>query len=209
MRDDPRPGWRDLKDFAWSAFQSLRSKLIGPAPLPTGLWQKIRAMAATGHQPINILFLCQGNICRSPYAELKLRQLLAGRHADCEVQSAGMLPRNRRPSPGVAVQAAGKHGVNLTAHRSRHACEQTIRSASVIVLFDRINWSSLNARYPSSMDKAYFLGELDNMNEKATEVLDPEGQSEEAFDATYRQIDRCLEKLVAALPSPTPREAFQ
>lgn len=209
VRDDPQPGWRDFKDFTSSAFQSLRSKLVGPAPLPTGLRKKIRAMAMAGNQPVNILFLCQGNICRSPYAELKLRQLLAGRHADCEVQSAGMLPRNRRPSPGVAVQAAGKHGVNLTLHRSRHACEQTIRAASVIVLFDRINWSSLNARYPSSLDKAYFLGEFANLDEKVIEVLDPEGQSEAAFDATYRQIDQCLERLVAALPLPAPREAFQ
>ncbi len=65
-----------------------------------------------------ILFLCLGNICRSPYAAAVLRRELSGRPDAPAVESAGLLAPGR-PSPPEARRVAARRGVDLAAHRSR------------------------------------------------------------------------------------------
>lgn len=65
-----------------------------------------------------VLFLCLGNICRSPYAAAVLRRELSGRPGAPAVESAGLLAPGRR-SPPEARRVAARRGVDLAAHRSR------------------------------------------------------------------------------------------
>ncbi|MFW6193280.1 MAG: hypothetical protein ACOC83_07315, partial [Gemmatimonadota bacterium] len=66
-----------------------------------------------------VLFVCQGNICRSPYAAgAFLRALPDGWRTRVAVSSAGFVGPGRG-SPTTALRVASRRGVDLTAHRSR------------------------------------------------------------------------------------------
>jgi len=65
-----------------------------------------------------LLFVCTGNICRSPMAEAFARARLAGRPYDVSVASAGLLQEGLVP-PGDAVSAMAGRGLDVGAHRSR------------------------------------------------------------------------------------------
>ena len=66
--------------------------------------------------PSIMLFVCQGNICRSPFAEALLRARLGDRAI--AIGSAGMMPQPGRPTPIFGLEAAAAHGIDLSAHRS-------------------------------------------------------------------------------------------
>ena len=71
---------------------------------------------------IGILFVCTGNTCRSPMAAGVMRSLVhrAGLEAAFEVDSAGTAVRLAgQPASPFAVEAAGRRGHDIAAHRSR------------------------------------------------------------------------------------------
>ena len=197
VKDDREPGMVELRNTGAELASTFRSKVFGRKKLRrSGLAAAISTVVQAGRFPINILVICDGNICRSPYAEIKLQQLLAGSGERFVVRSAGMLPRNRRPSPQVAIDAAARRGVAMTAHRSQYAFASLIEAASLVLIFDMVNYNSLLTRYPAQMEKVFFVGELANITGACDEISDPIGRSAAGFDKTYTAIDACLLKLV-------------
>jgi protein-tyrosine-phosphatase/predicted ATP-grasp superfamily ATP-dependent carboligase len=192
--DDTLPGVIEIKQACSSLGHTLRKKIFGPPkPFRSGLREKIVSDLKSGDAHIRILFVCEGNICRSPYAELKLWQLVQ-KHADkFDIASAGMLPRNRRASPQVAIEAAARRGVEMTSHLSEHAFDEKMKNATQVLIFDLVNYKSVMARYPLYAKKIFFIGELAGHGEKVIEITDPFGKATTTFDATYQQIDVCLQ----------------
>ena len=192
--DDHAPAIAELRQFAGDRLASLRTSLLGATPISLSAERKrFQASVRSQGGRLNILFLCQGNICRSPYAELKLRQLMPA-DALAEVSSAGLLPRNARASPTTAQAAALQRGVDLSTHRSRHAHAEVVDAATHILIFDDVNLRSFIARCPELRERVFFLSSL-NPNESNHEILDPDGCSASVFEKTYSRIDRCLECL--------------
>ncbi|KQP39788.1 hypothetical protein ASF44_08665 [Pseudorhodoferax sp. Leaf274] len=182
VRDDTAPAWRELRDFLRDRLDGLRSRLLGPRP---------SSIAITPGRVRRVLFVCQGNICRSPYAEHRLHALL-GPDSGIHVQSAGMLPRNRRPSPPQAISAAASRGLDLLPHRSQVATDAMVEGADLILVFDRINVDSLHKRHPDAMAKTRLL-------DGSAEIADPDGKDISVFTTTYQHIDTCMQTLVAEL----------
>jgi protein-tyrosine-phosphatase/predicted ATP-grasp superfamily ATP-dependent carboligase len=197
--DDMRPGMAELRELVGGRLRALRGKKPPRAGLPARLAQ----LTAGPQQNIDVLFVCQGNINRSSYAELKSKQVLG--NGRFRFASAGMLPRNRRGSPDVAIAAAARHGVDMSAHRSRHAVADLLETATIIIAFDQINLHSIRTRYPALRERVFLLGELD-ANAGPVDILDPEGRTEATFLSTYQRIDACLAKFAEAASPPQPAQ---
>lgn len=203
VRDDPRPGLREIGDALHGRLRRLLPGLharraAGPA-LIAYLAQLMRVRTnGPVRRPIEIMFVCQGNINRSSYAELKSKQVFT--HGPFHFSSSGMLPRNQRGSSAVAIGAAARHGINMRMHRSRHADAAVLAAADVVIVFDHINLKSIAARYPLLDKHVFLLGEV--CSDADPHILDPEDKNEEFFLATYRRIDECLNKLAQALSLP-------
>lgn len=204
--DDPKPGLRELRELVTGRLAA-RRKRGSTQPVVARLEKRLAELLATaGTRPVEVLFVCQGNINRSSYAELKSTQLFGA--ANLHFASAGMLPRNQRPSPAVAIAAAARHGVSMEAHRSRHATAELLEAADLVIAFDQINLDSIAARYPHLADRIHLLGEADASGAPDVQILDPEGKDETTFLTTYRRIDACLAALaptVSAAPEPLQR----
>ena len=192
--DDRAPArleWRQFFQMRWQTF----NPDVGLPPLPKRdtlqlAWQR----AEVPH----LLFLCQGNICRSPYAEHKARQLLGAALLPVTVSSAGMIPKNGRASPEEAVEAAQAVGIDLHTHTSRHAQPSVVDQATWIVVFDNINRRALLARYPHLAERIVMLGQY--AAHPLQEIADPDGQDVPVFRDTYRDIDECVNRLLSTLP---------
>jgi protein-tyrosine-phosphatase len=103
----------------------------------------------------------------------------------------------------VAIAAAARHGVDMSAHRSRHAAAALLEAADVVIAFDHINLDSIAARYPNLRHRIFLLGEA--CSPADPQILDPEGKDETTFLSTYRRIDTCLAALAQAVPASAAR----
>ncbi len=106
---------------------------------------------------IKILFICHGNICRSPMGEYILKDLVkkAGREGDFEIASAAV-SREEIGSPVYppARRELAKHGIPCSGHAARQVTERDFRHFDRIYYMDRSNARYLDRllpRYPQKI----------------------------------------------------------
>jgi len=152
-----------------------------------------RALARVG-PPQRVLFVCHGNICRSPYAAAVARRLLPPAVA---VESAGLIGPDR-PSPPEAVAVAAERGIDLGPHRSQLIDFEHVREVDLVVVMDtRQRHRLLRARH-ELRGRVVLLGDLDPEPVATRAVPDPVEQPAEVFRACYDRIDRCIGALAAS-----------
>jgi protein-tyrosine phosphatase len=166
----------------------------------------VRALGE-GRLPGSTLFVCYGNICRSPYAEHVFRRSLPEELRDrCTVASAGLYGKDRR-SPELAIEVAGRRGVDLTEHRSTLLGPELASRVQLIVVMSREQQRQICAQYRRHPDTVLVLGDLDPDPIETRTITDPYACPEAVFEASYARIDRCIAELVRALPWPVPQDA--
>lgn len=148
-----------------------------------------------------VLFLCHGNICRSPlaerYARRRLRALDGGEYT---VDSAGFVEREGRLSPDPAIEVAREVGVELSTHRSRCVTDDQLDESDVVVLMDVGNYYDLWRRRPGITDRSRFLKVFGDGGPEDYRIDDPDGSGTETFRRVYDEITRAVDGLVEALP---------
>lgn len=132
---------------------------------------------------MNIVFVCTGNICRSPMAEGLFKKLLEERgREDITCSSAGLAAPEGSPASINAKIAAQELGVDISEHRSRLLTRAIARDADMIVCMTREHYDVLNSIIPE--EKLYILG---------GGIDDPYGCDLEVYRA-------CAEKIKNSLP---------
>jgi low molecular weight protein-tyrosine phosphatase len=133
-----------------------------------------------------LLFVCKGNIGRSPFAAGLARRALGD---GVEVASAGFLPDGRR-SPTDAVAAAAAWGIDLSVHRSRVVSAALVRRSDAIFVFDADNHRRLLSDFPEAAARVHYVGALERDGRLFVE--DPWGGGPDAYAASYRRIADAL-----------------
>ncbi|MGH8261194.1 MAG: low molecular weight protein-tyrosine-phosphatase [Steroidobacteraceae bacterium] len=102
-------------------------------------------------QRVNILFVCLGNICRSPTAEAVFRTL-AARDAPAlalSIESAGTAGYHVGRAPDARAQAAAlRRGYDMSGQRARMIERRDFERFDLILAMDRDNWSALHRMAP-------------------------------------------------------------
>ena len=193
--DDPKPAWVELRQWAQAKWTRLRSSMATKLSSMPLLRARARRSARRAlHSANTVFFVCQGNICRSPFAEALARRVF---NHGATLLSAGFDKREGRATPPQAQEAAAQLGVDLSGHRSKTVTEELLRSADVIFLFDAANYCRLASEFPSARHKAHFLGIFDET--QSVVIPDPWGSEQRAFLDVYRRIQRALAKLAGEL----------
>jgi len=137
----------------------------------------------------SVLFLCLGNLCRSPFAEAAAAARLPG----CTVASAGFLSHDGRPSPAHVVQAARTLGVDLTAARARRVSAAQIAAADLIVCMDTAHLQHMATEFPDALAKTTLLGLFEPAG--PVEMRDPYDLSPAATREVFEHMLRALDAL--------------
>lgn len=107
-----------------------------------------------------MLFVCTGNLCRSPSAELLLAQRIAEvGPSDVTVESAGTLGTTQQV-PTELQQEAAAYGLDLSAHRPRRVDPETIVRADLVLGMERAHVREIVLADPPSFAKTFTLREI-------------------------------------------------
>lgn len=149
--------------------------------------------------PESVLFVCHGNICRSPYAAATFSQRLgASSGSHVRVDSAGFVAPGR-PAPRHAVDVAARRGIDLSEHRSKLVAPDNWGGAELVLVMEPRQRDILEALYGRDGREILILGDLDPQPGATRAIADPIGQPRAAFEESYARIDRCVDVLVTAL----------
>ncbi|MBS4056332.1 MAG: low molecular weight phosphotyrosine protein phosphatase [Bacteroidales bacterium] len=145
---------------------------------------------------MNVLFVCQGNTCRSPLAEGILKKLYHRSGISGLVDSAGFSPENEGASPNpLAVAVAMEHGIRIEDKRARTFQQEDFTRFDIIYVMDQpvMDQVVAMARSNVAMEKVDFLMNLCNP-EQNTAVPDPYNAGAIAYNSVYSLIEKaCIQ----------------
>lgn len=151
------------------------------------------------HTP-SILFVCLGNICRSPLAEAALRREAEAAGLDLMVDSAGTGSWHvgKGPDPRSCAEAM-RNGIDIRAYRARQVKPQDFHDFDRIIALDAANLADLERIAPPGAParRSLLLDEIPSLS--GQDVADPYYGGPEGFEDTWRQVSEAARHLVAGL----------
>jgi len=140
----------------------------------------------------NILFVCTGNICRSPIAEGLFRHLI-GNRKDIEVGSAGVHAVRGQPPSLYAVQVCESDGVNISDLRSQPLTRDLVERATHIFAMTGAHLETIHMLFPQGAEKTFLLREFEEPGSTCwRDVPDPIGMGREVYEECARTIKNAL-----------------
>ncbi len=129
-----------------------------------------------------ILFVCTGNLCRSPMAAGLLRRRLAeeGLEARHTVTSAGVWAMDGQPASQNAITAMAERGIDISDHIARTITADHVAEADLILVMAQEHTRMIQNTWPQYTWKVYRLGEMAG---KRQDIQDPYGGSIEEYRA--------------------------
>ncbi|HWF60258.1 MAG TPA: ATP-grasp domain-containing protein [Nitrospira sp.] len=172
----------------------------------------------TTHVPgtvTSVLFLCHGNICRSPFAEMYFQSLLKRRGVGLTVRSAGLDTTPGKPAHWNTRTSARELHISLDDHATTQLDADLVSNSDLIVVMEVGQKKRVLSLYPESKGKVVLLGCFDAKG--PLEIGDPYGRPIENFRSCFSQIVRCCDNLAKELmltnrnmgPSPAVPSPFK
>lgn len=200
-----RPAWHRpvLALLRWPPVVALRTALRN------GFWTLKGARLRNPPMPptvASVVFLCKGNICRSPFAGLLSARLLAEAGSATTVRSAGLKASQAPVPPPDAVRTATAYGLSLEGHCPVDVSVEDLRRADVIVVMEVAQAAEVVRRAPDVASRVQLLPLYDPAAARydafeRVNLVDPFQKGADAFASCYARIDRCVRALVSTLDS--------
>ena len=143
-----------------------------------------------------ILFICTGNVCRSPMAEALFRRAVEGR-GDFRVLSAGLGAVDGQPPTQHSVTAMRELGLDISAQRSRALTANLLQQADYVVGMTHSHVDTIGLLYPAAAEKTFLLREFDESLEPfEKDISDPIGSSYDVYVHCREQIEQGIASLL-------------
>lgn len=141
----------------------------------------------------SILFVCFGNICRSPMAEVLMNRALAESDDDNEVSawSAGVWAANGRPPSANAVQVMSERGLDISHHRAHNLTGYDVETTDLILTMTREFAIGIKQEWPRHAHKVYLLSEMAGENH---DIEDPYTAPLDEYRVCADELERLIEK---------------
>ncbi len=146
--------------------------------------------------PRRLLWVCTGNICRSPMAEGYGRWYAGQRGWRVESRSASVLGLNGRKADPLAIKVMREEGIDIDPHRAQPMSQDLADWANYILVMEMAHAVKIRERHPGAEDKVLLLGNFGGL----VEIDDPIGGWRWKFRRSRDIIKTCVVNFMDQMP---------
>ena len=196
MKEDRAPS---LSEHCWIFLHGLRAtagylvKQMNAVRPRYERWSTVRLPDSVQ----SVLFVCKGNICRSPLAEAYFQSLVEKERRQMAVRSAGLETTPGKPAHVNARVVALEQGLSLDTHATTQVHKELIDQSDLIIVMEIAQKNRIHSLYPNTNGKVVLLGRFDSIG--SLEIADPYSGTSEDFNFCFQQVSRCCDVLAARL----------
>jgi protein-tyrosine-phosphatase len=126
----------------------------------------------------NVLFVCTGNLYRSPLAAAFFRaQLLTNGQSDWAVESAGTWTLPGQPVPPETLRAAAKFGVSVEGHLSQLISADLLSRFDLVIVMEKGHKEALDQEFPFASHKTHLISQV--VDHLVCDIPDPLNSGQE------------------------------
>jgi len=150
-----------------------------------------------------LVFVCTGNICRSPMAEGIMKEMILdevdskSQNLPVKVMSAGTQAVEGNYASEYALMTAREHGIDIHMHRSRYLKDEIVKDADLILTMERFHTNIIKQNWPdvSSIYELKNFGQKEILRGFDAEVIDPIGMGPDVYLDVFNDLKKELERV--------------
>ena len=187
-----------LYDQWWTFLRAMKETMLfvaGRVNIVRGPYERWSTQLPSSVQ--SVLFVCKGNICRSPLAAVYFRSLVERGRGGVTVLSAGLDTTPGKPAHPHSKVIATHGRLSLEAHSTTQIHEKLVEQSDLIVVMELRQKDRIYRLYPHAKGKVVLLGCFDSAG--SLEIADPYSGTMDDFRACFEQVRRCCDRLASKL----------
>ncbi len=140
----------------------------------------------------SVLFVCTGNVCRSPMAAalFNAHARRVGEDQLYQAESAGTWALENQPASGHAITVMAQRGIDTSAHRGRTVTREMLASAAAVIMMARSHYEALASEFPAFRRKMHVMSELKG---HSFDIDDPYGGTLEEYAMCAHELEELIE----------------